>query len=244
MINIIDTRDSNKLTIVMLHGAACSHEVWLRQLEYLKPYFRVILVDLPGHNKSEGDGFDSIEKYAEVLNKELNEIVSQKFILCGHSMGGAITQMFALKYQERLKGIILCSTGARLRVTHQVFEAIQKDFNLFIDMSVTFSLAPNAGEDVKQVFRNIISKCRPEVAMNDFKACNSFDVMDRLSEIKLPSLILCGEDDLLTPVKYSKFLNQHIAGSEFLSFPSTGHMIMLEQTDQVNLLIKNFLNKL
>lgn len=244
MINCIDSGTKNGSVIVMLHGAACSHEVWLGQYDYLKNYHRVILIDLPGHNKSDGEGFDSIEKYVDALYKKLHEMNLTQFVLCGHSMGGAITQAFALKHPEILKGIILCSTGARLRVTHQVFEAIQNDFKSFIEMSVTFSVAQESSDEIKMKFKNIIKKCRPVVAMNDFSACNSFDVMVRLQEIRLSALIMCGDNDLLTPLKYSQYLKDNIAGSELEILKSSGHMIMLEQTEKVNSLINNFLHKL
>ncbi len=183
--NCIDSGVRHNSTILMVHGAGCTHEVWLDQYEYLRKSHRVILVDLPGHNRSEGDGFDSIDKYVEAIYLKVKEMDLREFVLCGHSMGGAITQSFALKYPEILKGIILTSTGARLRVTHQVFEAIKGDFNAFIEMSVAFSMADTAGDEVRRKFKEIIKKCRPEVAMNDFRACDNFDVMEKIKNIKM-----------------------------------------------------------
>lgn len=244
MIHCIDSGAHNDSVIIMLHGAACNHEVWCNQYDYLMKSHRVILIDLPGHNKSDGDGFDSIDKYVNALYLRVREMDLDKFVLCGHSMGGAITQLFALKHPEILKGLILCSTGARLRVTHQVFEAIENDFNLFIDMSVTFSVAQGTSDEIKKKFKNIINKCRPIVAMNDFRSCNSFDLMSLVQNVKLPSLIICGDDDLLTPLKYSEYLNKSIANSKLQILESTGHMIMLERPDDVNTRINNFLLKL
>ncbi len=242
--NCIDSKFNNNSTILMVHGAACTHEVWLNQYNYLKKSHRVILIDLPGHNSSEGDGFDSIDKYVEAIHLKVKEINLTEFVLCGHSMGGAITQSFVLKYPEMLKGIILTSTGARLRVTHQVFEAIKSDFNAFIEMSIAFSIADEAGDEVRMRFREIIKKCRPEVAMNDFRACDNFDVMEKIKNIKLPVLIICGENDLLTPVKYSKYLKENIPDSQLEILKSTGHMVMLERPDDVSVLINNFLQNL
>jgi len=244
MIHYIDSGAPKNSQIVMLHGAACSHEVWLTQYDYLKNYHRIILIDLPGHNKSSGEGFDTIEKYVNALHNKFSEMNLTEFVLCGHSMGGAITQLFALKHPEVLKGVILCSTGARLRVTHQVFEAIENDFNTFIDMSVTFSIAQDTTNEVKEKFRRIIQKCKPAVAMNDFRACNNFDLMLEIQNIKLPVFIICGDNDLLTPLKYSEYLHKNIAGSKLEILKSTGHMVMLERYTEVNSLINSFLQKL
>lgn len=244
MIHCIDSKSHNNSVIVMIHGAACNSEVWMEQYDYLTNSHRVVLIDLPGHNKSDGDGFDSIDRYVDALYLRVKEMDLNRFVLCGHSMGGAITQLFALKHPEILKGIILCSTGARLRVTHQVFEAIEKDFNLFVDMSLLFSVAQEASDEIKKRFKNIINKCRPVVAMNDFRACNSFDLMSRIQELKLPTLIICGDSDLLTPLKYSEYLNNKIENSELEILESCGHMIMLERPDIVNVCINNFLLKL
>lgn len=244
MIYCIDSETNDDSVIVMLHGAACSHEVWLNQYDFLRKSHRVILFDLPGHNKSDGDGFDSIDKYVDAIYSKCMEMNLQRFVLCGHSMGGAITQLFALKHPEILKGLILCSTGARLRVTRQVFEAIESDFNMFIEMSVTFSMAQAARDEIKKRFKDIISKCRPVVAINDFRACDSFDLISRIHNIKLPALIICGDEDLLTPLKYSEFLNKNINDSKLEILKSIGHMIMLEDSDKVNTLINNFLLEL
>ena len=73
-------------------------------------------------------------------------------------------------------------------------------------------------------------------------ACNQFDVMARLSEIKAPTLILCGTDDQLTPVKYSEYLQSRIAGARLVTYPGAGHMVMLEEPIAVARELGEFVN--
>jgi pimeloyl-ACP methyl ester carboxylesterase len=82
------------------------------------------------------------------------------------------------------------------------------------------------------------------VIYNDFLACNQFDIRNRLSEIKLPTLVVCGEEDQLTPVKYSKYLHEAVTGSRLVLIPRAGHMVMSEQPDPFNRALLSFLETL
>ena len=76
----------------------------------------------------------------------------------------------------------------------------------------------------------------------DLSACNDFDIMDRVHEISLPTCIIAGEDDQLTPLKYSQFLHKTIAGSQFHVIPGAGHLAMLEKPEEFNRYLLEFLN--
>jgi pimeloyl-ACP methyl ester carboxylesterase len=77
----------------------------------------------------------------------------------------------------------------------------------------------------------------------DLSACNIFDVMPRLSEIHLPTLIICGDEDRLTPVKYSQYLHSHIAGSTLCILPDAGHYVFREQPEAVNGAIEEWMQR-
>jgi pimeloyl-ACP methyl ester carboxylesterase len=101
----------------------------------------------------------------------------------------------------------------------------------------------NQKELIEEVNSNM-AKTLPDIGYCDFSICDKFDVMDRLSEIEVPTLIICGDDDKLTPVKYSRYLNDQVPKSTLHIIENAGHMVMLEQGDAVNKAIKEFLNKL
>jgi len=85
------------------------------------------------------------------------------------------------------------------------------------------------------------AKTASVVTYRDWAACNVFDVMNRLHEIRLPTLIICGADDRLTPVKYSQYMHDHIAGSTLCIIPNAGHIVMRDQPERVNQAIDQWL---
>jgi pimeloyl-ACP methyl ester carboxylesterase len=77
--------------------------------------------------------------------------------------------------------------------------------------------------------------------LNDFLACDKFDIMDRVHEIKLPALVICGELDVMTPVKYANYLGARIANSKVEIVPQAGHFALAEKPEAVNKVIEDFL---
>jgi pimeloyl-ACP methyl ester carboxylesterase len=87
-------------------------------------------------------------------------------------------------------------------------------------------------------------KCRPEVLHGDFSACDKFDAMKEVEKIDLPALIVCGEDDALTPVLYSQFLHSRIKGSKLEVLPNAGHMVMMESAQAFNEKVRKFIEEI
>jgi pimeloyl-ACP methyl ester carboxylesterase len=92
--------------------------------------------------------------------------------------------------------------------------------------------------------REVIEKQKaigPAVMLNDFLCCDKFDIMDRVHEIKLPALIICGELDVMTPVKYANYLGARMPNSKVVTVPGAGHFVLAEKPDVVNKAIEDFL---
>ena len=87
-------------------------------------------------------------------------------------------------------------------------------------------------------------KTSPEVIYSDFEACDKFNVMSRLKEIKLPTLIICGLEDQVTPVKYSEYLKNNIPNSRLEIIANAGHMVMLEKPEELNERLEKFIKEL
>lgn len=165
----------------------------------------------------------------------------QRVVLVGHSMGGAIVQRFALNHTSTAEGLVLVGTGARLRVLPRILEGLLSDFDSTVDMLLGYAYAEDAPSQLVESDKREWLANPPEVIHGDFLACDNFDVMERLGEIRCPTLVLCGEDDLLTPAKYGRYLEENIPNATLNIVPGAGHMVMLEQPEQVNRAIEEFL---
>jgi pimeloyl-ACP methyl ester carboxylesterase len=224
------------VTVLFVHGAGGNHEIWENQTKYFR---NAIAIDLPGHDV--GEGKRTIEEYVEDVRRFCDQESLKNFVMVGHSMGGAITLKFALTYPEYLKAIVLVSTGAKLRVAPIVFEEIKRDYNNFLELMKEYAFSNKTPSWVKDKAVKLMRSVKPQVVYGDFEACDKFDVMGSLDRINLPTLIICGRDDLLTPVKYSEYLRAHIRKSELRVIDDAGHMVMLEKPQEFNEILENFL---
>lgn len=156
-------------------------------------------------------------------------------------MGGAIAQQFALDHGSEVDRLILVGTGARLRVLPSFLEGLLNDFESTVEMILGYAYAEGVDQELVDLGRGELLANAPAVPHGDLVACDNFDVMDRLGEIRCPTLIICGEEDQLTPPKYCQFLQEHIANAMLTIIPGAGHMVMLEQPEQVSVAIEGFL---
>ncbi|MDE2179775.1 MAG: alpha/beta hydrolase [candidate division NC10 bacterium] len=230
--------------IVFIHGAGGSHQVWLQQVRTLARRRRAIAVDLPGHGDSEGGGADRIEAYRDIVKKCMATLGLDRTVMVGHSMGGAITQSLALIHPGLLAAIVLVGTGARLRVQPQIFTGLQDDAKRTVELMTKWARAPGAQAELLQQDTDAILRTPVSVIEGDLRACNVFDLMDQVKAITLPTLVICGTDDLMTPPKYAEYLHRQINGSQLALIPAAGHMVMLEKPDKVSEGIDAFLERL
>lgn len=235
---------SDRLTLVFIHGSAMSGASWQAQVDGLSEQFNTIALDLPGHGRSPGDGHDTMAAYGETVMAFINTVDPPQPVPCGLSLGGGIVQYLLINYPDRFSAGILINTGARLRVLPIIFDAIRNDYDGFVQMTHLGGVAAvNQSPDMANTVRDLM-KCAPEVALRDFTACDTFDVMAGLSGIALPVLVISGDDDTTTPPKYAVFLAEHIAGATLVTVPDAAHLAPLEQPQAVNRAIADFLRRL
>lgn len=232
---------SGPTRLCLVHGAGGSTGVWVRQLEELADIAQIVALDLPGHGQSGGRGCDRIEDYVKVVRGFLDATGLVKVVLCGHSMGGAVAQAFALAHPGRLAGLVLVGTGARLRVLPKIFELLERDYPEGVRFISRLAVSPGAPEVlVESLISQTLNTPRP-VLLGDFRACDAFDVMARLREIPTPTLVICGTHDQLTPPKYAQFLQHHIAGARLELIAEAGHYVQLERPDETNVTLRELL---
>lgn len=227
------------MKLLFVHGAGGGGDLWKYQTAYFPGS---IAVDLPGHPA--GQGFQSIEDYAGWVKGFVYARDLAPVVLTGHSMGGAICQWLAIHEPGMVRALVLTSTGARLRVSAQIFQALDGDYEKAVDFMLQFSFGPEASAALRQEAKSLRLNVPAAVVRGDYQACDKFDVMDRLGAIAVPTLIICGTEDKMTPVKYSQHIHSQIPGSRLELIPGGGHNVMLEKPDQFNGAVESFLNSL
>ena len=227
----------NNIPMLFVHGAGSSLHVWSNQLQADIQGCYQIALDLPGHARSQATGQEYIQDYAQWIVDFIQAMDLQKCVLVGHSMGGAITQIIALSRPELLQGIALVGTGARLRVAQDILDRawIGESF-------AEYAYAPQTSLELQKEAEKEFELTSPEVRYYDFLACDRFDIMDRIQDIQVPALIICGEEDRLTPFKFSRYLHEHLPNSRLELIPKAGHMVMWEQAERMNKILVDFLN--
>ena len=240
-----DVISPNRKTIVFVHGAGGNHRLWNAQVEYLSRKYNAIAINLPGHGLGRALGETTIEGYVQAVRDLIEGLGVRRVVLAGTSMGGAITQEFALTYPEKLIAIILFNTGARMKVMPQIFDLIKNDFKAFVTMTpAEYTFAKTTPSEIIASYIKEAMKRDPDVVYGDYQACNAFDRLDRVAEIKLPCLIFSGAEDKLTVPKFQDFLHEKIAGSRLIRLENAGHALNLEKPEEVNKAIDEFLGSL
>lgn len=227
--------------MVLVHGAGGRAEVWAPQLAGLDDVARVVALDLPGHGLTAGRGRQTVDAYADWVVACLDALGLDRVVLGGHSMGGAIAQTVALRRPERLDGLLLVGTGARLRVLPRILELFGQGSpdatGLVAGLSYSLRTPPGLVVEAERA----LQETPPLVVLGDFVACDHFDVMGRLGAVRAPTLVVVGRDDRLTPPKYAAHLAGAIPGARLVEVDDAGHFPQLEQPAAVNAAVREFL---
>ncbi|MBN1662893.1 MAG: alpha/beta hydrolase [Deltaproteobacteria bacterium] len=236
--------DDGKKSLIFIAGSGQDHTAWINQLTALGKDFNVVGLDLPGHGASEGKGEQSVDAYVEWVKSVIESLAIRKPVLIGHSLGGAICLAFALKYGESLSGIVPLGSGVRMPVNPMIFDLLKNDPDALAAMTWKWSVAKTNRERLAPYFAARQSKSNPDVTYGDFLACDQFDISETVSQIAVPTLIICGAEDKMTPPSLTEFLKERIAGSQIQVIPHTGHLVMIEDVDAFNGTLKSFVNSL
>lgn len=232
--------------LVMCHGAGGNGHPWTMHFAAIGERHSPISIDMPAHGRSGGlESPKTVADYCTFLNKFVEALRLAPFVLLGHSMGGGITIEYALTYPEKLKGIILMGTGAKLRVLPEALEQMKRVMQgrepVKYDRMAYSEKTPM--EVVRQGWMEQ-SKTDPRIRYHDFLACDAFDRMKDLQSINLPTLIICGVDDVLTPMKYAEHMEKNIRGAKLVRIDEGGHAAPSEKPEEFSKAVVEFLDSL
>lgn len=231
--------------ILFVHGSGGNHTIWMDMIGRLGEDHTCLAIDLPGRGGSRGPGEQRIEDYSRWTLHVCEALSIEAPLLAGHSLGGAVVMDLALTRPEFPAGLILFGTGARLRVAPAILQALEAAVD---DPSAPvmeeFAFSSSTPKEIVDRHVGDVSDTPPRVRLDDMRACDRFDIMDTVSDLRIPTLILCGEDDLLTPPKYAAFLQQCIQGATLMMVAEAGHMVMIEKPGETAQAVRVFLDGL
>lgn len=226
------------IPVIFCHGSGGGHQHWLYQLKGLKNSLRPLAVDLPGHGRSEGSAANNIAVYRDWLNRFSKALGLSSFFLGGHSMGGAIALSYALEYPDDISGLILVGSGGRLRVLPTVLKSLRN--NILPADLIDYLYAPETPGELLERGKAELEATAISVLYADYSACDKFDLLEDLHRISQPTLIICGTEDRLTPIKYSRYLEEKLPRGQVKIIEGAGHMAMLEKPEEVNQAVIDF----
>ncbi len=224
------------MTLVFVHGAGCTPDVFAHQVG---AFAGSIALELP-HS---GAGVERIEDFAAAVGDALRDSGIEDVVLCGSSMGGAIALELALQRNPRVRALVLLGSGARLRVAPAILEALRADFPSASRDFAQRLFAQPTPELVETAVR-MLGRRGQRQTLADLRACDAFDRVARLEEIRLPVLALNGRLDALTPPKYALLLGDRISGAKVEIVEHAGHLAMLERPRETNAALHAFLDRL
>lgn len=216
--------------LILLSGSGDSHLCWLQQIAEL-PTDSTIAIDLPGHGDNIGAAEmpTTVAGYVATVWNALDARGITRVRVAGHSLGGAIALQMQRDDPERIVALGLIGTGARLRVQPELLAIVDRDQAAGLEQLLSVSYAGQLSDEAMRLTIAAMLPFAPGTLARDLHACDTFDVMQELAHIHCPTLVIVGEYDRLTPVKYARYLATHIADARLQIIPNAGHYVMLEQ---------------
>jgi pimeloyl-ACP methyl ester carboxylesterase len=249
------TDEGQGLPLVLLHGFPLDRRMWDAQVAELSAHWRVIAPDLRGFGTSRWQAPFSIPDLAQDVHTMLTQLAALPCVLAGLSMGGYVALAFARKYHQDLRGLILVDTKAEGDTSEQregrakMIDLVQKQGSKAVaDQMVPKLVAedvPRMRPAVAAAVRTLAEACPPKTIEYALEAMRDRpDQSPHLGSIKVPTLIIVGDADAITPVPVSQKMQQGIAGSELVVIKGSGHMSTMEQPAQVSQAMARFMRGL
>ena len=236
-------RESGKReALIFIHGSGGNSNTWKNQLD-LDIDYDLVALDLPSHDKSDKFSDLTLGLYIDVVHQLIKSLDYKSVLLCGHSLGGAVIQQYYFIYPNEVSGLILCNTGGKLRVAPFILDSLKSDYNKFLEDLPAGAFYRATPRELIDPYVEETSKIGAEVTHTDFKICDDFNVLDTLSSINIPCLIIVGKQDQLTPVKYSEYFHDKIKNSELHIVDKAADMVMVEKPLEFNQAIKDFITE-
>jgi 3-oxoadipate enol-lactonase len=254
-ISIYQSGEPQNKAILFIHGFPYDHNMWQKQIEELESSYHCITYDIRGLGASPaGNGQFTMESFVDDVEFIINEFKLDKPVLCGLSMGGYIAFRCMERMQDKFGGLIICDSKpeadnneAKLRRAKGIKTINMEGVQKFVGDFVPGCFAQSSINNPKIPYNEVLNRSMKYDPVG-VKGCllamlSRTDTSSYLSQIKIPTLIICGENDKLTPPEVMKLTSDRITNSEFIIVPEAGHMTPIENPKFVNKAITKFLMK-
>lgn len=243
--------------IVLLHGLLFDGGMWRGQIEPLSALGRVVVLDGPGHGKSERPPRFSMEEHADALIDAFGDLGIQRAVVVGLSWGGMVGMRFALQHPSLVAGLALLDTSAE---THTLAERIRYRAFLALHRRAGFPYSLYLKEVAPEMFAERTLATRPDLVEASYRRAMGFDrdgvakgglavmvhrkhILDRLGAIRAPTLVIVGREDKATPLARAENIARAIPGAELVVLDGLGHMSTLEDPGAVNAHVVPFVQR-
>jgi pimeloyl-ACP methyl ester carboxylesterase len=241
--------DSSLPAIVFLHGAGMDHSVWaLLARAFAHHGYAVLAPDLPGHGRSAGKPLTSIAALADWTAALIDVAGAKAARLVGHSMGSLVALETAARHPDKVTGLGLIATTATMRVSDDLLNAARANDHDAVDMIAIWGEGYRASLGGSQApglwmlggAERLLERAQPGAIFADLSACNAYqDALSTAAKITVPSIVIQGSRDLMTPAKGGKALAAAIPNCRLDLIEGAGHMLMSERPDDVLAALRN-----
>ncbi len=248
--------DKNQPPIIFIHGFPFSSGMWEQQIKQFKEQYYCITYDIRGLGKSPiGDGQYTMEMFVDDLLAIMDGLELNQAIIAGFSMGGYITLRAIEREPERFSALILCDTkseaddnAGKIKRAQGVKAVNSYGAEKFATAFVPLAFAQGARQHIPDIFNATLEQAAA-TSPEGIKGCllamaGRTDTTKFLSDISVPTLLVVGEQDAITPPDVMQMMHERINGSELVTIEEAGHMAPVEQPEIVNQAIGDFLSKL
>lgn len=218
--------------LALLHGAGCDAASFAE----LRPHLGAVVthaLELPGRAARPGPAPRSAAEAAADVARQLEALGAVPSLVLGHSYGGAVALELALEWPALVAGLVLVSTGARLRVHPALLASLEAAVASGAPLRLPAPWQPGTPEALIARFERATAAIPPPTVLADWRAADAFDRLADLPRVRCPALVLTGTEDPLTPVKYARHLATHLPDAELQLLEGAGHLLPLEHAAEV-----------
>jgi 3-oxoadipate enol-lactonase len=247
--------DRNKVPIIFIHGFPFNSTMWAQQIKILKEQYYCVAYDVRGMGETPpGDGQFTIEMFVDDLFAVSDGLDLEWPIVAGFSMGGYIALRAVEREPERFRALILADTKAeadddagRLKRANAISSINKDGVEQFVSDFVPLAFSETARQNIPETYNLFLERAQTESPIG-VKGCllamaARTDTTGSLADIRIPTLLLVGEHDTLTPPEVMRQMQDRISGSAIVHVPKAGHMAPLENPEFVTQGIEEFLEK-